>query len=90
MTAPLAYRVTDKSPITAVVLLLDLLLTARPNRGLLPRFTSEEPCLAEKRADVEKLSRQIADAEAELNDRVYRLFHLTPDEIKLLQKQVEH
>jgi hypothetical protein len=38
----------------------------------------------------EALTRQIADAEAELNDRVYKLFHLTPDEIKLLQREVEH
>jgi len=32
----------------------------------------------------------LADAEGELNDRVYRLFQLTPDEIKLLQREVEH
>jgi len=25
-----------------------------------------------------------------LNDRVYRLFNLTADEVKLLQKEVEH
>jgi len=30
------------------------------------------------------------DAEAELNDRVYRLFDLSPDEIKLLKKELEH
>jgi hypothetical protein len=32
----------------------------------------------------------LADAETELNDRVYRLFNLTGDEVKLLQKEVEH
>lgn len=37
-----------------------------------------------------RLTRALNDAEAELNDRVYRLFNLTPDEIKLLQKEVEH
>ena len=31
-----------------------------------------------------------ATAEAELSDRVYRLFNLTADETKLLQKEVEH
>jgi hypothetical protein len=31
-----------------------------------------------------------SDAEAELNDRVYRLFDLTPEVIKLLQREVEH
>jgi len=49
-----------------------------------------EPYLAEKRAEVDRLTRALADAEAEINDRVYRLFHLTPDEIKLLQREVEH
>lgn len=53
-----------------------------------PRVADErEPYLAEKKAEVERLSRQLADAETELNDRVY---HLTPDEIKLLQREVEH
>jgi len=32
----------------------------------------------------------LADAEAEINARVCRLFHLTPDEIALLQREVEH
>jgi hypothetical protein len=39
---------------------------------------------------VDRLTRSLADAEADLNDRVYALFHLTPDEIKLLQREVEH
>ncbi len=37
-----------------------------------------------------RLTRALNDAEAELNDRVYRLFELSADEIKLLQKEVEH
>ena len=56
-----------------------------------PRTADEwEPYLAEKQAMVHRLARELADAEAELNDRVYRLFNLTPDEIKLLQREVEH
>ena len=43
-----------------------------------------------KKAEVDRLSRQLADAEAELNDRVYQLFDLTRDEIKLIQREVEH
>ena len=50
-----------------------------------PRTADEwEPYLAEKQAIVHRLTRELADAEAEFNDRVYRLFNLTPDEIKLL------
>jgi hypothetical protein len=49
-----------------------------------------EPCLAEKKAEVERLPHQLADAEAELNNRVYHLFDLTRDEIQLLQREVEH
>jgi hypothetical protein len=49
-----------------------------------------EPYLAEKRGQVEQLSRELADVESELNDRVYRLFNLSADEIALLQKEVEH
>lgn len=49
-----------------------------------------EPYLDEKRHDHKQLSRQLADAESEINDRVYRLFHLTPDEIALLRHEVEH
>jgi len=49
-----------------------------------------EPYLAEKRAEVDQLTRELSDAEAEINQRVYRLFNLTPDEIVLLQREVEH
>ncbi len=56
-----------------------------------PRKADEwEPYLAEKRGQVEQLTRELADAEAEINDRVYRLFNLTADEIALLQREVEH
>ncbi len=63
-----------------------------PSNPLLnPRTADEwEPYLAEKRAEVERLTRELADAEAEINARVYRLFDLTPDEISLLQREVEH
>ncbi|MDX1946812.1 MAG: Eco57I restriction-modification methylase domain-containing protein [Pirellulaceae bacterium] len=46
--------------------------------------------LSENRREVERLTRELAAAENEINDRVYRLFELTPDEIKLLQREVEH
>ncbi len=56
-----------------------------------PRAADEwEPYLLEKRLVVERMSNELASAEAELNDRVYHLFNLTPDEIKLLQREVEH
>ena len=64
-------------------------LTSNPFAN--PRTADEwEPYLEEKRREVEGLSRKIADAEAELNERVYRLFNLTSSEIKLLQREVEH
>ena len=49
-----------------------------------------EPYLAEKRSALESLTRQLSDAEAEINARVYKLFDLTPSEISLLQREVEH
>lgn len=56
-----------------------------------PRTADEwEPYLTEKRAEQTRLTRALQDAEAELNDRVYRLFQLTPEEIQLLQREVEH
>ena len=64
-------------------------LPANPMKN--PRLADEwEPYLDEKRAEQTRLTRALTDAEAELNDRVYRLFALTPDEIQLLQKEVEH
>jgi hypothetical protein len=45
--------------------------------------------LQEKRDENARLTCTLAEAEAELNDRIYRLFNPTADEIKLLQKEVE-
>ncbi len=56
-----------------------------------PRTADEwEPYFAEKRSEVRALRRKLADAEAEINERVYRLFALTPAEVKLLKQEVEH
>ncbi len=56
-----------------------------------PKTADEwEPYLREKFHEVDALRRQLTAAEAEINDRVYKLFHLTPDEIKLLQREVKH
>ena len=56
-----------------------------------PRIADEwEPYLKERRDEHARLTRAQAVAEAELNDRVYRLFQLTAEEVKLLQKEVEH
>ena len=56
-----------------------------------PKTADEwEPYLREKFQEVDALRRQLTAAEAEINDRVYKLFHLTPDEIKLLQREVKH
>jgi hypothetical protein len=64
-------------------------LPANPMKN--PRVADEwEPYLHKRTAENTRLTRALAAAEAELNDRVYRLFALTPDEIRLLQKEVEH
>ena len=64
-------------------------LTASPFKT--PRTADEwEPYLAEHRAAVERQSRELAEAETELNARVFRLFNLAPEEIQLLQREVEH
>jgi hypothetical protein len=64
-------------------------LSANPFKS--PRVADEwESYLAENRQEVDRLTRVLTDAEGELNDRVYRLFHLTSDEIELLQREVEH
>ncbi len=56
-----------------------------------PRTADEwEPYLAEKRSEVERLTQELADAEADINARVYKLFKLTQTEIALLQREVEH
>lgn len=56
-----------------------------------PQVADEwEPYLAQRQQEHARLSTRLSDAEAELNDRVYHLFDLTPDEIRLLQREVEH
>jgi hypothetical protein len=56
-----------------------------------PRLADEwESYIIEKKTDQTRLTAELEAAEAELNDRVYRLFDLTPDEVKLLEKEVEH
>jgi len=48
-----------------------------------------EKYLAEKSAEVIKLTAEIEIAEREIDAMVYRLFDLTPDEIKLLEDSLE-
>ena len=63
-----------------------------PNNPLKsPRTADEwEPYLAEKRAENDRLGRSIADAEFEINKRVFHLFNLSSDEAALLMREVEH
>ena len=49
-----------------------------------------ETFLSERRQRIQVLGRSLAETEAEINDRVFRLFKLTAEEIKLLQHEVEH
>jgi SAM-dependent methyltransferase len=64
-------------------------LPANPMKN--PRLADDwEPYLQEKRDENTRATSALAAAESELNDRVYHLFKLTADEIKLLQKEVEH
>jgi hypothetical protein len=64
-------------------------LPANPMKN--PRTADEwEPHFQERVTEYTRLTRALAAAEAELNDRVHRLFALTPDEIRLLQKEVGH
>lgn len=56
-----------------------------------PHLADEwESYLATKTVEQSRLTIELEAAEAELNERVYRLFDLTPEEIKLLEKEVEH
>jgi len=48
-----------------------------------------ERYLETERGKVEKLSREIAELETEIDRRVYRLFELTGDEIELLEASLE-
>ncbi len=64
-------------------------LPSNPFRN--PRTADEwEPYLVERRAEVKRIAQALADAEAEINDRVFRSFRLTADEITLLKREVEH
>ena len=64
-------------------------LSASPFRS--PRVADDwEPYIEQKQAEVASFTKELADAEVELNDRVFCLFKLTPDEIRLLQREVEH
>jgi hypothetical protein len=56
-----------------------------------PKVADEwEPYLDGKKAEVDGLRRQLTDSEAEINERVYRVFNLTADEIELLKCEVAH
>jgi hypothetical protein len=56
-----------------------------------PQVADEwEEYLSQKRKEHVSYSAQIVSAEAEINERVYRLFDLTPTEIELLQREVDH
>ena len=48
-----------------------------------------ERYLAEKATEVNALTAQIEDAERKIDQIVYRLFDLTPDEIRLLEASLE-
>jgi hypothetical protein len=56
-----------------------------------PRTADEwEPYLAEKRDDVDRLTRALTDAEAEINSRIFHHFCLNSGEIAMLLREVEH
>jgi putative SOS response-associated peptidase YedK len=49
-----------------------------------------EAWLKAQRAEHDRLTRQIIDLETELNDRVYHLYSLTPDEIHLIEQTTKY
>ncbi len=56
-----------------------------------PKIADEwEPYLNDKKVHVARSASALSDSERELNERIYRLFSLSPDEIKLLEREVEH
>lgn len=70
---------------------IELKKRSKQNPFSAPQTADEwEPYIKEKRAEVDKLRRQLAYAEAKINEWVYRLFNLTPDEIVLLKREVAH
>jgi hypothetical protein len=52
--------------------------------------TEWETWLAGCRAEHGRLTARIIDLETELNDRVYALFDLTPDEIRLIEESTKY
>jgi hypothetical protein len=56
-----------------------------------PRTADDwEPYLEQKQAELASFKRRADETQSELNDRVFRLFKLAPDEIRLLRREVEH
>ena len=49
-----------------------------------------ETYISERGKKIDDLTRQLADIECEINDRVFKLFGLTSTETELLQREVEH
>ncbi len=46
--------------------------------------------VAERGKLINSLTRKLADVESEMNERVYKLYELTQEEVSLLQREVEH
>ncbi|MBI3909471.1 MAG: hypothetical protein HY320_00890 [Armatimonadetes bacterium] len=71
---------------------LQLELPAFTNRGLFADHYLENrlPGLAERKAEHKRLTAQIVALETELNDRVYRLFDLTPEEIRIIEESTKY
>lgn len=49
-----------------------------------------EEWLTTQRSEHERLTGEIVGLETELNDRVYRLFDLTPDEIRITEETTQY
>jgi hypothetical protein len=49
-----------------------------------------EALLAARRSEHERLTARIVDLEGELNDRVYALFDLTADEIRIIEETTKY
>lgn len=80
-----------EQPLNALGMALKASFRLTSNPFTNPRLADEwEPYLLEHRQNVDRLSRALVDEEAEMNNRVYRLFSLTRDEVSLLEREVEH
>ena len=87
----MALRHTARQNISTTTWTLKTSFKLKANPFQKPQTADEwEPYLAEKRSAVESLTQQLAGAETDINARVYKLFDLTPTEIALLQREVEH